>query len=229
MTKEKLEQELIQLGLNNLDSLESLLNDTLLTNEKFNLTAITDKERFRELMILDSLYPLKLIGFDNKKIIDIGTGAGYPGLPLALSSKGQFTLLDSTKKKIDHINKYVKSNNIKNVEGVVGRAEEYAVKHIEEFDIAISRAVAPLNVLLEIVLPLVKVGGYFIAMKGLKALDEIKLANRAFKELGCMVTNIDEFLLPESRERRYNILIKKIKPTNKKYPRLYSEIVHKPL
>ena len=229
MTKEKLEQELIQLGLNNLDSLESLLNDTLHTNEKFNLTAITDKERFRELMILDSLYPLKLIGFDNKKIIDIGTGAGYPGLPLALSSKGQFTLLDSTKKKIDHINEYVKSNNIKNVEGVVGRAEEYAIKHIEEFDIAISRAVAPLNVLLEIVLPLVKVGGYFIAMKGLKALDEIKLANRAFKELGCMVMNIDEFLLPESRERRYNILIKKIKPTNKKYPRLYSEIVHKPL
>lgn len=229
MTKEKLEQELIQLGLNNLDSLESLLNDTLLTNEKFNLTAITDKERFRELMILDSLYPLKLIGFDNKKIIDIGTGAGYPGLPLALSSNGQFTLLDSTKKKIDHINEYVKSNNIKNVECVVGRAEEYAIKHIEEFDIAISRAVAPLNVLLEIVLPLLKVGGYFIAMKGLKALDEIKLANRAFKELGCKVTNIDEFLLPESREKRYNILIKKIKPTNKKYPRLYSEIVHKPL
>lgn len=229
MTKEKLEQELIQLGLNNLDSIESLLNDTLLTNEKFNLTAITDKERFRELMILDSLYPLKLIGFDNKKIIDIGTGAGYPGLPLALSSKGEFTLLDSTKKKIDHINEYVKSNNIKNVEGVVDRAEEYAKKHIEEFDIAISRAVAPLNVLLEIILPMVKVGGYFIAMKGLKALDEIKLANRAFKELGCMVENIDEFLLPESRERRYNILIKKIKPTNKKYPRLYSEIVHKPL
>jgi 16S rRNA (guanine527-N7)-methyltransferase len=229
MTKEGLLVELKQFGLDNIASFECLLNDTLTTNEKFNLTAITDEEKFRELMILDSLYPLKLLDFNDKKVVDIGTGAGYPGLPLALASNAQFTLLDSTKKKIDHINEYVSTNNITNVIGVVSRAEDYAKKHVEEYDIAISRAVAPLNVLLEIVLPMVKVGGYFIAMKGLKALDEIKLASRAFKELGCVVENIDEFLLPESRERRYNILIKKVKPTNKKYPRLYSEIIHIPL
>ena len=108
MNKKELEKYLLDSNLNNIDSFEHLLIDTLATNEKFNLTAIKDEEKFRELMILDSLYPLHLLDFNDKKVIDVGTGGGYPGLPLALASKGDFTLLDSTKKKIDHINEYVK-------------------------------------------------------------------------------------------------------------------------
>ena len=151
MNKEQLASILNKLNLSfDIEKLESLMEDTLLTNEKFNLTAIKDKERFRELMILDSVLPLTILDFDNKKVLDVGTGAGYPGLVLAQLSSGNFTLLDSTKKKIDHINEYLSFNNINNVIGVVGRAEEYVTKHREEFDIVIARAVSSLNILLEL-------------------------------------------------------------------------------
>ena len=167
MNKEQLVSELNKLNLSfDIEKLESLMEDTLLTNEKCNLTAIKDKEKFRELMILDGALPLTLLDFNNKNVLDVGTGAGYPGLVLALLSNGSFTLLDSTKKKIDHINEYVSTNNISNVIGVVGRAEEYVTKHREEFDIVIARAVSSLNILLELCIPYLKVGGYFVAMKG---------------------------------------------------------------
>ena len=116
MNKKELERELNHLKLNDkVNSFELLLKHTLSVNEKFNLTAIKDEEKFRELMILDSLLPLNLMCFDDKKVIDIGTGAGYPGLPLAIASYGEFTLLDSTKKKIDQINEFVSSLKINNV------------------------------------------------------------------------------------------------------------------
>lgn len=230
MNKENLRLKLEAFGVSNkLEELEELQKDTLATNEKFNLTAIKDEEKFRELMILDSLYPLSLVDFSNKKIIDVGTGAGYPGLPLAICSTGKFTLLDSTKKKIDHINEYVKENHINNVIGVCDRAEEFAKKNIEKYDIAIARAVSSLNILVEIILPLLKIGGFFIAMKGLKGKEEIEDAKKALKELGGEVVEIDEFELPESKEVRINILIKKIKASPKKYPRVYKQIIDKPL
>ena len=230
MTKEELALELNKLNVScDIDLLESLMRDTLKTNELFNLTAIKDENKFRELMIYDSLLPLTLIDFSNKKVLDVGTGGGYPGLPLALSSKGQFTLLDSTKKKIDHINEYCQSNNIINVIGVTARAEEYVKNHREEFDIVISRAVSQLNILLELCVPFVKVGGYFIAMKGNKAKEEIQEAKRALKILGSEIISINETKLPESGEVRFNILIKKNKDTNKKYPRLFKDIINKPL
>ena len=229
MNKKELEKYLLDFNLSNVDSFEQLLKDTLDTNKKFNLTAIKDEEKFRELMILDSLYPLHLLDFDGKKVIDIGTGGGYPGLPLALASKGEFSLLDSTKKKIDHINEYVKDNHIDNVLGVCDRVEDFAKKNIEKYDIAIARAVSSLNVLVELILPLLKVGGCFIAMKGAKGKEEIEDAKRALKELGGEVVEIDEFKLPESKEVRINILIKKIKPSPKKYPRVYKQIIDKPL
>lgn len=229
MNKKELVKYLLDFNLNNIDSFERLLKDTLATNKKFNLTAIKDEEKFRELMILDSLYPLHLLDFNDKKVIDVGTGGGYPGLPLALASKGEFTLLDSTKKKIDHISEYVKENHINNVVGVCDRAEEFAKKNIEKYDIAIARAVSSLNILVEIILPLLKIGGFFIAMKGLKGKEEIEDAKRALKELGGEVVEIDKFELPERKEVRINILIKKIKPSPKKYPRVYKQIIDKPL
>lgn len=230
MNKSQLIEELNRLNLSfDIEKLESLMEDTLFTNEKFNLTAIKDKEKFRELMLLDSAIPLTLVDFNDKKILDVGTGAGYPGLVLSLLSKGNFTLLDSTKKKIDHINEYISSNNINNVIGVVGRAEEYISNHRNEFDIVIARAVSPLNILLELCIPYLKVGGYFIAMKGRQGKDEIEQSKRALSLLGCKIVSINEIELPESKETRINIVIQKEKETNKKYPRLYKDIVNKPL
>ena len=230
MNKSQLIEELNKLNLSfDIEELESLMEDTLFTNEKFNLTAIKDKEKFRELMLLDSAIPLTLVDFNDKKILDVGTGAGYPGLVLSLLSNGNFTLLDSTKKKIDHINEYVSNNNINNVIGVVGRAEEYISNHRNEFDIVIARAVSSLNILLELCIPYLKVGGYFIAMKGRQGKDEIEQSKRALLLLGCKIVSINEIELPESKETRINIVIQKDKETNKKYPRLYKDIVNKPL
>lgn len=230
MNKSQLIEELNKLNLSfDIEELESLMEDTLFTNEKFNLTAIKDKEKFRELMLLDSAIPLTLVDFNDKKILDVGTGAGYPGLVLSLLSNGNFTLLDSTKKKIDHINEYVSNNNINNVIGVVGRAEEYISNHRNEFDIVIARAVSSLNILLELCIPYLKVGGYFIAMKGKQGKDEIEQSKRALLLLGCKIVSINEIELPESKETRINIVIQKEKETNKKYPRLYKDIVNKPL
>lgn len=230
MNKSQLIEELNKLNLSfDIEKLESLMEDTLFTNEKFNLTAIKDKEKFRELMLLDSAIPLTLVDFNDKKILDVGTGAGYPGLVLSLLSNGNFTLLDSTKKKIDHINEYVSNNNINNVIGVFGRAEEYISNHRNEFDIVIARAVSSLNILLELCISYLKVGGYFIAMKGKQGKDEIEQSKRALSLLGCKIVSINETELPESKETRINIVIQKEKDTNKKYPRLYKDIVNKPL
>lgn len=230
MTKESLREEINKLGINtNNELLECLLVDTLKANEIFNLTAIKDEDKFRELMIYDSLIPLTLIDFNNKKVLDIGTGAGFPGLVLAMSSNSEFTLLDSTKKKIDHINELVNKYELTNVKGVSARAEEYINNYREAFDIVTARAVSELNVLVELALPFVKVGGYFIALKGLKGNEELQAAKGAIKLLGGEVISINESTLPESKEKRINIVIKKIKETNKKYPRLYKDIVAKPL
>lgn len=230
MNKEELKLHLEKLNVaGKIDLLEKLQKDTLETNEKFNLTAIKDESKFRELMIYDSLLPLNLVDFSNKKVIDVGTGAGYPGLPLAIATTGEFTLLDSTKKKIDHINEFVNINNIKNVKAINFRAEDYARTHRNEYDIAIARAVSSLNILLELIVPLIKVGGYFIAMKGSKGFEEIEDAKKAIKELDVEIVEIQEEELPESKEKRINILFQKKKETKSKYPRIYKDIVNKPL
>lgn len=228
MTKQELVVELEKLNLDSskVDKLEEYMLATLKANESFNLTAIKDENKFRELMILDSAYPLKYFDFANKKVIDIGTGAGYPGMVLATLSKGEFTLLDSTKKKIDFISNYATEHSYFNVNTVVDRAENYAKEHREEFDFAVARAVSDLKVLLELVLPLLKVGGYFIALKGLKGMDELKSSKQMLEKLGGEVYLTDEYELPESKEKRINIIIKKIKKTNLKYPRPYNEIIN---
>ena len=227
MTKQELIVELKKLNLDSskVDELEEYMLATLKANESFNLTAIKDENKFRELMILDSAYPLKYFDFNDKKVIDIGTGAGYPGMVLATLSNGEFTLLDSTKKKIDFISNYATDHGYFNVKTVVDRAENYAKGHREEYDFAVARAVSDLKVLLELVLPLLKVGGYFIALKGLKGMDELKFSKKMLEKLGGEVYLTDEYELPESKEKRINIIIKKTMKTNLKYPRPYNEII----
>ena len=229
MNKETLLQELKNIGLNpssnQVDILESFMNETLDANKSFNLTAIKEVEKFRELMILDSAYPLKYFNFDGKKIIDVGTGAGYPGMVLAALSNGEFTLLDSTAKKVKFTSNFATKNQILNVNCVCARAEEYAKTHREEYDFAVARAVSDLSILIEMIIPLLKVNGYFIALKGSKGFEEVENAKKALEKLGAVVEQIDEYQLPESKEKRINVIIKKVKKTNTKYPREYKDIV----
>ena len=228
MNKEQLKKELQNIGNftdEQVDKLESFMHATLEANKSFNLTAIKDEEKFRELMILDSAYPLKYYNFNGKKVIDIGTGAGYPGMVLATLSSGEFTLLDSTKKKVDYYSNFSAKNQYFNVNSICDRAEIYAKTHREEFDFAIARAVASLSVLVEIIVPLLKVGGLFLALKGPLANSEISNAKNALKNLDCSVEIVYEYSLPESSEKRSIVVIRKNKISKLKYPRNYSDII----
>ena len=212
-----------------IDLLFSYMDYTLETNEKFNLTAITIKEEFVEKMIYDSALVLSNNSLKRKKVIDVGTGAGYPGMVLKiLESEADMSLLDSTNKKIEFIKSFALAKCIK-VNGVCDRAESYSKKHVEEFDIALARAVAPLPILLEIIAPLLKVSGEFIALKGANYEEEIDNSKKALQKLGLSIKKIEQFKLPESEESRVLIHVFKEKPTNKKYPRDYSEIKKQPL
>ena len=233
MNREQLKANLlankIEFDEQKLDLLFSYMDYTLETNEKFNLTAITDKEEFVEKMIFDSALVLSGNKLSGKDVIDIGTGAGFPGMVLKiLEPNGKYTLLDSTAKKIQFIKSFAIAKGL-DMECISDRAESYSRKHVEEYDIALARAVAPLPILLEIIAPLLKVGGEFIALKGANYQEEIEQSQKALQKLGLSIKQIQEFTLPECKESRALIHVFKEKPTNKKYPRDYSEIKKQPL
>ena len=212
-----------------LNLLNTFMKVTLEANEKFNLTAITNEDEFVEKMIYDSALALYDLDLSEKSIIDVGTGAGFPGMVLKiLEPKAQVTLLDSTAKKINHLLGFAKDQNIK-VEGIAARAEDYARNNREKFDYATARAVSQLNILLELIIPMLKVGGTFIALKGQGYEDEINNSKEALRRLNCRISKIYEFDLPESHEKRAIIHIVKDKQTNKKYPRQYTDIKRLPL
>ncbi len=212
-----------------LNLLETFMNVTLETNEKFNLTAITNPDDFVEKMIYDSALALYDLDLENKSIIDVGTGAGFPGMVIKiLRPNCSVTLLDSTAKKINHLLEFAKEQNIK-VEGIAARAEDYARNNREKFDYATARAVSQLNILLELIIPLLKVGGSFIALKGQGYEDEINNSKEALRRLNARIEKIYEFELPNSKEKRAIIHIVKDKETNKKYPRQYTDIKRQPL
>ena len=228
MNKESLfkafEEYEISCDQSQLDLLFALMKSTLEANEKFNLTAITDEEVFAEKMIFDCALMLHDFDLENGSYIDIGTGAGFPGMVVRILSKdAKVTLLDSTKKKIDYLNDFAKEHNLK-VTCVSERAEDFARNNREKYDFASARAVSALPILLEITIPLLKVGGTFIALKGADYEAEINTSQNAFKKLGCHIEHIYEVTLPKSQEKRAIIYIKKDKETNKKYPRQYNEI-----
>ena len=233
MKREQLVDSLNKYGVSfeqsKVDLLFSFMDKTLKTNELFNLTAITNEEEFVEKMIFDSSLILANYSLSNKKGIDIGTGAGYPGMVLKiLDPTIDMTLLDSTKKKIDYLNEFALANGIQ-IDSFSARAEEYSRQHIEEYDFATARAVASLPILLEIITPLLKVGGELIALKGPGYEVEIDKSKKALKKLNMEIVKVDTFELPYYRERRAIIHIKKNGPTNKKYPREYSDIKRQPL
>ena len=231
MTKEELRYALMMQQLHvddsTMEKLEALISYTLEANEKFNLTAITNEEEFRELMIYDSLLPMKYVDFNNKKVLDLGTGGGFPGLPLLHCNNMKLTFLDSTAKKINHIEQYLLANNLE-AKAVAARAEDYAKKNREKFDIVISRAVSKLNILLELAIPYLKVGGLLLAMKGKNYQAEIDEAKTALNKLDAEIVDLHLDNLAGNEERCL-IVIKKNKVTKKKFPRSYSEIKSNPL
>ena len=190
-------------------------------NEKVNLTAITEDLEFVVKHFIDSLTINKYIQ-PEKTIIDIGTGAGFPGMPIKIINKeNKVILFDSLNKRLKVLEDIIEKLNLNNIETLHGRAEEtFKNKNYrEKFDIATSRAVAALNVLVELMLPAVKVGGTCICMKGNNAEQEISEAKNAIKELGGEIIKVEKIVLPELNLERNIIIIKKIKNSPNKYPR----------
>ncbi len=190
-------------------------------NEKMNLTAITEPEEVILKHFIDSITILKDIE-DSSKVVDVGTGAGFPGIPLKIMKPSiKITLVDSLNKRLIFLQEVVNKLQLENVEIIHARAEEFGQnkKYRESFDVATSRAVANLSTLSEYLVPLVKVGGKVISMKASEAGQEINDAKKAIEVLGGRIEKIDEFNLPQSDIGRTVITIKKEKNTPNRYPR----------
>lgn len=192
-------------------------------NKKINITAITEDDEVDIKHFLDSLTPLVTGLFQgNKKIIDIGTGGGFPGLPLKIMNDNlEVSLLDSLNKRIIFLNEVISQLGLKDIVAIHGRAEELSIKpeYREQYDICISRAVASLSVLSEYCIPFVKVGGYFISMKGPDVTEEIKDSKNAIKLLGGKVVEQKSIKIPKSDIVHSLIIIEKIIQTPTRYPR----------
>lgn len=207
-------------------------------NKVMNLTAITDKEDVIVKHFIDSiaLIPYLLdkgININNKlKIIDIGTGAGFPGLPLKIMMPDvKFTLLDSLNKRVSFLNEVIDELKLKDIEALHGRAEDYASdsKYREKYDICVSRAVANLSTLSEYCIPFVKENGFFISYKAGESEEEINNSKNAIKILGGKINKVEEFILPGTDASRVFVFIRKQELTDKKYPRKAGVPAKKPL
>lgn len=211
-----------KLDTKNIDKFEKFKKLILDYNEHTNLTRITEDEEFNVKHFLDSLSLIKTNLFNgNKKVIDIGTGAGFPGVPLKLyNDELDITLLDSLRKRIDFLSGAIEELGLKKIYPTHARAEEIAKteEYREQYDIVVSRAVANLSTLSEYAMAFVKVGGYFVSQKGPEYKEELKNAKRAIEVMGGEVEDIIHTPLPNDIDH-YIIIIKKVKPTDKKYPR----------
>jgi len=222
--------EMDQKNINDFTLYKELLKEW---NEKINITTITDDFEIDIKHFIDSITPLTTGLFkDNIKVIDIGTGGGFPGLPLKIMKRDLDVLLvDSTMKKINFLNDVINKIGLEKIQAIHGRAEEMGRDPLyrEKFDVAISRAVAQLNTLCEYCLPFVKVGGYFISMKGSDIDEELKEASNSIKVLGGKLKEVKLIKLPLSDINHSLIIIEKIKETATKYPRGGGKPRKKPL
>lgn len=207
------------------------MNLLLEWNEKINLTAITDPNEVILKHFIDSLTINKYIK-ENSTLADVGTGAGFPGIPLKIVRPDlKITLVDSLNKRINFLNEVINKLNLVNIETVHSRIEDFGKdkKYRESFDFVTARAVANLAVLSEYLLPIAKVGGQCVCMKGSSVEEELSNGKNAIKVLGGKIKNIDEFVLPDSDMSRNVIIIDKIKNTPNKYPRKAGIPVKEPL
>ena len=200
------------------EKFDTFCDEVLETNRSFNLTAITDRDEFYAKHFVDSLAGYDFVK-DANTVCDIGSGAGFPGIPLALTCPNtQFSLVDSLRKRVDFINTCTKKLNLDNCSAFHARAEEFCASHREAFDVCTARAVSSLATLAELCAPLVKVGGSLVAYKGRTLKDELKASERAFDILGLKTKTIAEYNISED-EKHFILVCEKIKHTPSQYPR----------
>ena len=232
MMKQLLQDGLTTLGLptNGIPNLVRYAELLVEKNKVMNLTAITEPADIAALHFLDSAALLTLADFRGKAVADVGTGAGFPGLPLRIVEPSiRLTLLDAQNKRIEFLKEVCEDLGLHDAECVHQRAEEFAADRRESFDLVTSRAVAALPLLCELCLPLVKVGGYFVAMKSVDAGAELDAAAHAIEVLGGAVERVADYDIPGTEVRHRAILIKKMRETGKKYPRPFAKIKKAPL
>jgi len=216
------------IGVSPLVASKMQVHYTLLTEAKINLTAISEPSEIVEKHFLDSLSALELIN-DGARVLDVGTGAGFPALPLASAQpNAEFLLVDATKKKTDFLDKVIAEGGYTNAQTLCGRAEDLAKTDLRQsFDIVVSRAVKSLNVLLELCVPFLKTGGILIAYKAINAQKEVEEAKNALKTLNASVEEMKSYTL--GGYTRVLVIVKKMGETDSKYPRSYTSILKKPL
>ena len=227
-----LEQGLPELGLELSEEIKDRLCDfgaaMVKQNEVMNLTAITEPAPVAKLHLLDSLTVLCCADLKGKQIIDVGCGAGFPGVPLAIACPdAKITLLDSLAKRMNWLDTVLPQLGVTNARTVTARAEEAVTTRREKFDFATSRAVARLNILLELTAPYVRVGGKVLAMKGSAAREELEESRNAIKRLGLKLETVKEFQIDGASHSV--IVLKKVAPTPAQYPRRYAKIKQSPL
>lgn len=196
-------------------------------NQVMNLTAITEPDRVAKLHLLDSLTLLTVLPLGGKTVIDVGCGAGFPGVPLKIACPDiQLTLLDSLGKRMAWLERTLPGLQV-SAQCITARAEEAVGTCREQYDVAVSRAVARLNILLELTAPYVKVGGTVLAMKGTAAQEELEEAKTAIKRLGLQLQGVQQFSIEDTSHAV--IVLRKVKPTPGQYPRRYAKIKQDPL
>ena len=222
---EELKKLNIELNENQLLQLEKYYELLIKWNEKMNLTGITEKNQVYLKHFYDSITIIRIIDLKKENTLcDLGTGAGFPGLVLKIVFPNlKITLVDSLNKRLEFLKEVIKELELKDIEVVHARAEEYALNNREKFDIVTARAVAHLSILLEYAIPMVKINKYFIAMKA-NINNELEESKNALKTLNAKLTEIIEFKLPIEESIRTLIKIEKANETSKKYPRKNSEI-----
>lgn len=217
----------LSLGEDQIDRLCRFGQLLLKQNQVMNLTAITEPTAVARLHFLDSLALLREEALAGKTLIDIGCGAGFPGVPLAIAEPTlHVTLLDSLQKRVNWLKTILPELGV-DATCVAARAEEYVAEHREAYDVATSRAVARLNILSELCLPYVKVGGKFLALKGAMAQAEADEAKTAIEALGGRLSEIREYPVGEATHRI--VVVEKVRPTPKAYPRKFAKIKQQPL
>ena len=232
LMKETLDAGLPQLGLELDEATRQKLCDfgaaVVKQNEVMNLTAITEPDKVAQLHLLDSLTVLCCADLKGKQIIDVGCGAGFPGVPTAIACpEAKVTLLDSLAKRMNWLETVLPQLGVTNARCVTARAEEAIATRREKFDYATSRAVARLNILLELTAPYVRIGGAVLAMKGSAAREELEEARNAIKKLGLKLEEVKDF--PMDGTTHSVIVLRKVHPTPPQYPRRYAKIKQAPL
>ena len=219
----------LELPEDRIDTLVAFGRAMVKQNEVMNLTGITDDKGVANLHLLDSLTVLSTADLAGKSLIDVGCGAGFPGVPTAIACpEAKVTLLDSLAKRMNWLETVLPQLGVQNAECVTARAEEAIVDRRETYDYATSRAVARLNILLELTAPYVKVGGAVLALKGSAAREELEEAKSAISKLGLQIESVNDFTVDTDTVHTV-IVLRKVRSTPAKFPRRYAKIKQAPL